>query len=322
MQNYIDSMLIRLGMDDESGARPVRVPISHAITDMTPLSKDEARWFMSACGMIGWLAGTGRIDLKFCHSRISAYMANPCVGALAAVKQAVRYCAQHKHLCLFQPFGASESWTHFSDSDHAGNTEPQAKRRSQLGYVSVVGHAPVAWGSKATSVRFDDPSKGSYPSHNSRNASARASANLTPVRPSHLEGTPRDPVCNPHLRELHPDMSSGAAEIYAASIALTEVMHLSYLIDEMGAKMDLPFVIRVDNTTAIAFSKGNVRRSKLKHIDARQQWVEWLRNKQLCRLEYVNTHDNLSDLHTKILDVDTFVRLRDRMMTVQPIPAA
>ena len=33
--------------------------------------------------------------------------------------------------------------------------------------------------------------------------------------------------------------------------------------------MSMPFTIKVDNTTAIAFSKGNVRKSKLKHIDVR-----------------------------------------------------
>ena len=73
------------------------------------------------------------------------------------------------------------------------------------------------------------------------------------------------------LAELHPDMSSGAAEIYAASVALTEIMHLAYIIEEMGDQVVYPLDLRVDNTTCIAFSKGNVRRSKLKHIDVRQQ---------------------------------------------------
>ena len=76
-----------------------------------------------------------------------------------------------------------------------------------------------------------------------------------------------DPACHSALDQLHPDVSSGAAEIYAASVALTEVLHLSYIVEEMGDSMGLPLEIKVDNTTAIAFSKGNVRRSKLKHID-------------------------------------------------------
>ena len=83
MENYIDAMVTRLGIDPDKGRRQ-SVPMSAPITDYTPLSREEARWFMSATGMIGWLAGTGRCDLKLSHSRIAAYMANPCRGALKA----------------------------------------------------------------------------------------------------------------------------------------------------------------------------------------------------------------------------------------------
>ena len=121
---------------------------------------------------------------------------------------------------------------------------------------------------------------------------------------------------------MHPDLSSGAAEIYAASVTLTEVMHLSYICEEMGFKLDPPFTIHVDNTTAIAFSEGSVRKSKLKHIDVRQHWVEWLRSRELCKLKHVDTKSNLADFYTKILDTDTFRRLRDRQMVNRPLPAA
>ena len=310
MANYIEAMVVRLGINVDVGRR-VKLPMSGPITDYTPLSKTDAKWFMSATGMLGWLAGTGRCDVKLCHSRIAAYMANPCVGALKAAVQAVKYCAHNKHLCLFQPFDGPATWVHFSDSDHAGNPEPAAKRKSQLGYVSMCGTAPIGWGSKASSVNFDD-----------RLASIAESCNPSRNNPKGKRIWAPEPTCHSRLKELHPDMSSGAAEIYAASVTLTEVMHLSYLMEEMGHEMTLPYTIRVDNTAAIAFSKGNVRRSKLKHIDVRQQWVQYLRDKKLCRLEYVNTKENLADFYTKILDTDTFERLRGQMMVERPLPAA
>ena len=133
---------------------------------------------------------------------------------------------------------------------------------------------------------------------------------------------PADPAAHAKLKELHPDLSSGAAEIYAASVTLTEVMHLSYICEEMGFQMDPPFTIHVDNTTAIAFSEGSVRKSKLKHIDVRQHWVEWLRSRELCKLKHVDTKSNLADFYTKILDTDMFGRLRDRQMVSQPLLAA
>ena len=197
----------------------------------------------------------------------------------------------------------------FSDSDHAGNAEPGAKRKSQLGYVSMCGRCPVGWGSKSSSVNFEDSHSVSEMSNPSRNFPGQ-------------KRVMADPVCHPKLSGLHPDMSSGAAEIYAASVALTEVLHLSYIVEEMGDRIAFPLELKVDNTTAIAFSKGNVRRSKLKHIDVRQQWVEWLRDKDLVNLTHVDTKLNLADFFTKLLDVDTFVRLRSMMMVDRPIDAA
>ena len=307
MENYIDAMLTRL--DVEVSARQVKVPMSSQISDFTPLSAKDSSYLQSAVGMIGWLAGTGRPDLKFVHSRIAAYMSAPCAGALQAVNHAIQYCAQTKSLCLFQPSGHEDSWHHFSDSDHAGNAEPNNKRKSQLGYVSFMGRTPVGWGSKTTSVQFDSPvfnlANGSLPS---KNADINTPDTLVPS-------------CHSQCGELHPDMSSGAAEIYAASIALTEILHLSYIVEEMGMAMPAPHCIGVDNTTAIAFSKGNVRRSKLKHIDARQQWVEHLRDKQLCDLTYVNTTENIADFFTKLLPSDRFIALRDQLLVNMPISA-
>ena len=101
-----------------------------------------------------------------------------------------------------------------------------------------------------------------------------------------------------------------------------EVLHLSYIVEEMGDSMGLPLEIKVDNTTAIAFSKGNVRRSKLKHIDVRQSWVEWLRDKSLVNLSHVDTKLNLADFFTKRLDLENFTRLRSMMVVDRPIDLA
>ena len=60
----------------------------------------------------------------------------------------------------------------------------------------------------------------------------------------------------------------------------------------------------------------------MKHIDVHQSWVEWLRNCELCKLVYVDTKSNLADFYTKILDTETFRRLRDRQMVSGPLPAA
>ena len=87
-------------------------------------------------------------------------------------------------------------------------------------------------------------------------------------------------------------------------MALSEFLHLSYVSDEMGWSIDLPLEIRVDNAAAVAFSGGNTRRSKLRHIDMRQQWVAQLRDAGVCKLAKVDTKANLADPFTKMFTGD------------------
>ena len=63
MQDYIRTMLVKLGMEGCADSR-VRTPMRKPITDFTEVDSDEKAFFMSVCGMIGWLASTARPDLK------------------------------------------------------------------------------------------------------------------------------------------------------------------------------------------------------------------------------------------------------------------
>ena len=88
----------------------------------------------------------------------------------------------------------------------------------------------------------------------------------------------------------------------------------------MGQEFEIPIEIGVDNATAITFASGTVKKSKLRHIDARQDWVQALRDSELVKLVKVPTKDNYADLMTKILEPETFTNLRDGMMVNVAIP--
>ena len=162
----------------------------------------------------------------------------------------------------------------YSDSDFAGHSEEQNNRRSQNGFIAMLNDAPVLWGSKVSSVAF----------------------------------------ANVDIGESHPDISSGAAEVYAAGNATFEFLHLSYTAEEMGIPFPKPFTMQIDNKAALAFSDNSAFKTKLKHIDCRQKWMKTLRNKNVIRTKHVKSENNLADIFTKILDQDTFERLRNRMM--------
>ena len=64
----------------------------------------------------------------------------------------------------------------------------------------------------------------------------------------------------------------------------------------------------------IQYVRGAGGRTKLRHIDARQHWLQTLRDKGVCRCEYVPSRSNLADFFTKPLGAADFHRLVDMMM--------
>ena len=82
----------------------------------------------------------------------------------------------------------------------------------------------------------------------------------------------------------------------------------------MGIPFPKPVELQMDNSTAIAFTNNTCAKSKLKHIDCRQHWVQMLRNKSILEAVHIPSAENLADIFTKILPVRTFKNLRDAFM--------
>ena len=227
-------------------------------------------------------------------------MCAPVKGAYDAVMRVARYCVENRDMCLFQPWGTDcHTWRFYSDSDLGSNSEAINKRRSRLSHIGVLGSAPIEWGSRTTKVSMGPDLDSCGASH----------AGLD------------KPVCHPDMVELHADVSSAAAEIFAASVALNEFLHLSYMSEELGFAAAKPIHLEVDNATAIMFSKEAARRSKLKHIDSRQAWVEALRDSRIVKLVKVHTDENIADMNSKLLDPARFRYLRSKIMTSRSLPA-
>ena len=62
----------------------------------------------------------------------------------------------------------------------------------------------------------------------------------------------------------------------------------------------------------------------IRHVDARQEWVQVLqvRDSNIVKAVHVDTSLNLSDMFTKALDLATFVRFRKQLMHFHAIPLA
>ena len=89
--------------------------------------------------------------------------------------------------------------------------------------------------------------------------------------------------------------------------------------DKLGIPFETPIKIHVDKQTTLSFATRTVKKSKLRHIDARQDWVQALRDATVVKLAKVHTSDNLTDLGTKLVEPDTFEGLHDRIMVNRSI---
>ena len=127
-------------------------------------------------------------------------------------------------------------WTFYSDSKFAGNAEVNNKRKSQTGYLARCGEGLVMFYSKTSSTAFACPAIG----------------------------------------ESHVSTSVGEAETYAVGNAAKSIMSLQYNSEEMGLPFPKRIICQVDSDTAKSFSNNSCKKSKLKHIDCRQEWVQVL----------------------------------------------
>ena len=90
-----------------------------------------------------------------------------------------------------------------------------------------------------------------------------------------------------------------------------DILHLSYIADELGMQFPKPIKLQMDNTAAITISEKNGATKLTKHFDFAvhrlRDEVEHLRVKPL----YVETYYQTADIFTKALDDTTFIRHRD-----------
>lgn len=294
MNKYIQRVIDSLGFDR---LRNVQTPIVAEInSESGTLTPPEIKQFMTGLGCLGWLSNTARPDITYTHSRIAQHMSNPSRDAYLAVQRAFSYLKSTAHYGLrcctsimesdlsqtavnqTHEFDNGSYYEFYVDTDHAGNAEKQNKRRSQIGYIALVKtgdtRSPILWASKVSSIAF----------------------------------------AHPDIGEAHADISSGAAEVYGTANATFDFLHLGYVIEELGLEFPKPFTLLIDNAAAEAFARNSAQRSKLKHIDCRQEWVQMLRDKNIVSPQHVSSELNIADLFTKILPADRFISLRDMIM--------
>ena len=283
MGYYIDKMVDAAGLQNASSLVSPDSSL-RGITDFTPLEDHLKPVFATTKGMVGWLSVTIRPDIAYYYSRAGQHSANPVVGAFDLIMNTIRYLKGTRDLGLQAATKRESSdFQFFADSDHAGNSEPQNCRRSQMCLIITEGGAPIEWKSTAT-------------------GSSKINGNFGDVNP--------------------PALSSGEAETMAASEANKRILHLSYVVDELRlTDWPRPVPLHCDASVALAFMANTGNRSRMRHIDVRQEWVKSLRDSDQIVGVKIGTDFNLADIGTKLLLTGTFTSFRDQLLKSVVLPS-
>ena len=88
-----------------------------------------------------------------------------------------------------------------------------------------------------------------------------------------------------------------------------ELIWMRHFLSELGMKQE-KFVLHCDNQSAIHLAKNVAYHSRTKHIQRRYHWLCERVEENEFVLEKIHTHENGSDMPTKVLSMDKLVACR------------
>ena len=95
---------------------------------------------------------------------------------------------------------------------------------------------------------------------------------------------------------------------------MRECRLLLWRAEDLGAKVQYPFVLHEDNAATVSFQKSTTPYSKLRGIyNLRDQWVKELKNTKIVEARKVATENNVADLLTKCHEHSSMKRLLQLM---------
>ena len=222
---------------------------------------------------------TTRFELANITSKIGSFASKPTYGALETVFNCISYLRGVQYQVLQVSIHVEDDMVEMMcDADWATLDVGLAKRTSTLGVILLLNGAPVAW--KATN-------------HSN-------SGGLTSDCPMTM-GV----------------LSVAESELYAMSALCQNLMglNLHYVLEEMGIMArPSPIIAHTDSEAAMGFAKGSGKKTKIRHIDQRMEWVKELKDINLFQWVHVPSAINKADILTKVLDKVKFQYAMDYIL--------
>jgi Reverse transcriptase (RNA-dependent DNA polymerase) len=103
-------------------------------------------------------------------------------------------------------------------------------------------------------------------------------------------------------------LSSTEAEYVALCEICKEIYFLKMLIESMGQRVQLPIKVYIDNVGAMFLANNSTTGQRTKHIDVRYHYSRELIASGIVLLEFVRTLENDSDIYTKNVGNELFLK--------------
>jgi hypothetical protein len=106
-------------------------------------------------------------------------------------------------------------------------------------------------------------------------------------------------------------LSTTEAEFVSAAACACQCMWLRNILNHLDVKQDKSTKINCDNSSSIKLSKNPIMHGRCKHIDVRFHFLRDLTKEGIIELTFCKSQDQLADIMTKALKLDTFCKLRE-----------
>ena len=123
-----------------------------------------------------------------------------------------------------------------------------------------------------------------------------------------------DPVLWGTRKQTSVALSSTEAEYVALATAVSELLWLRQLLNELGICIDGPIPVFEDNQSCITALK-NWEVKRLKHVDIKYNFVKDLCQKNVISVSYLPSKEQKADIMTKGLTFDLFSKHRENIGT-------
>ncbi|CAI0431123.1 unnamed protein product [Linum tenue] len=113
-------------------------------------------------------------------------------------------------------------------------------------------------------------------------------------------------------------LSTTEAEFVAASFSAAQCVWLRRILEQFGWKSSVDTATRIfcDNSSAIKLSRNPVLHGRSKHIDVRFHFLRELANRGVVTMEHCRTYEQIADVMTKALKLETFQLMRAKLGVV------